>query len=131
MTKNYSSIPEEMKARNQWVNYAMMDKKKVPLNHKTRKACNVSKDENQFSFEEAVAAENKYDGVGISLGKGLIGIDIDNCIDENGNLSEEDNYVLNNVNSYAERSVSKNGIHIYALGNINLSKNRESIPFNG
>ncbi len=66
------------------------------------------------TFEEACAAADKYgyDGIGIQLGKGLIGIDIDHVIGANNELTEEAKDIVERANSYTEYSPSKTGLHI-------------------
>lgn len=71
------------------------------------------------TFAEARAAveDGKADGVGIVLGDGLIGIDIDDCRDpETGALTPAARAIVAVVGSYAEITPSDCGIHILVRG---------------
>lgn len=84
--------------------------------------------------EEACIAlkEGIFNGLGIMLGNGICGIDIDNCINESGELSELSKDVINVMDTYTEKSPSGNGIHILFYGELlefeNLYKKN---PHNG
>lgn len=60
----------------------------------------------------------KYNGLGFQFaGSGLVGIDIDNCI-ENGWLTDHAQRIMNQCNSYTEKSPSGIGIHVIVKGTI-------------
>ena len=64
--------------------------------------------------EAASCAElNGYDGVGIELGDGLVGIDLDGCVHD-GAIDPWAQGVIDSVASYAEVSPSGTGVHILA-----------------
>ena len=64
--------------------------------------------------EAASCAElNGYDGVGIELGGGLVGIDLDGCVHD-GAIDPWAQEVIDSVASYAEVSPSGTGVHILA-----------------
>jgi len=75
-----------------------------------------SNDPNTFSdFQTAAgkAESANYDGIGIGLFGDLVGIDIDHCIDEEGQYSELAEDVMNLFEGhYTEKSPSGTGIHI-------------------
>ncbi len=85
--------------------------------------------DNWTDFETAVGwAEKKPDhGVGFVLGDGVVGIDLDGCIDENGNLTEFANELLHRAGSYAELSPSAHGIHILVRGRLDQAIKRDDI----
>ena len=72
------------------------------------------------TLEQALAAVDKYklDGIGIELGAGLCGLDLDHCVDEQGQISERAQEIINMMDSYTEISPSGTGIHILFSGNI-------------
>lgn len=73
-----------------------------------------SNDRNTFgSFSFTLSKLSGYDGIGLGLFDGICGIDIDNCIDENGEISELATDIVEKVASYSELSPSGRGIHIY------------------
>ena len=87
------------------------------------------------TFEDAFSvylnSNGSYNGVGIAITKRykLIFIDIDHCIDEEGNINEIGQDILQafGEGTYVERSQSGRGIHILTAGEISKSyKNSEN-----
>ena len=71
------------------------------------------------TFAEAVAAweDGQADGVGVVLGEGLVGVDLDRCRNpKTGVLTEEANSIITALNSYTEISPSGTGVHILLRG---------------
>ena len=64
--------------------------------------------------------KNRFDGVGFVLKKdgGLVGIDLDGCIKDDGELSELAKDVLATVDSYTEVSPSGRGLHIICRADV-------------
>lgn len=111
-------IPDELKALPQWV----VRKEKIPYNPKTKRPAKAGKPETWSSFEEAVKAyeDGSFSGIGFELNNnGLIGIDIDHCIDENtGEVNELAQRIVDALDSYTEFSPSGFGLHIFVKGDI-------------
>ncbi len=81
-----------------------------------------------FDYAMTAMSRGRYDGVGFAFlpGDGLIGIDIDDAIDvDTGVMSDRAKTILNACQSFAELSPSRNGIHIYARGNIETFKSND------
>ena len=118
------STPFCLRTRSQFVGWKYEyneDRKswtKVPYNPRNGQKASSVNPYSWSNFETACAAVDKYgfDGLGIMFGKGLIGIDIDHVIDENGKISERAKEVIDSVNSYTEYSPSGSGVHILAFG---------------
>ena len=124
------NTPLNLRARPQFVcwKYEWLDGKwkKIPYNPNTgNKASSVSP-KTWSDFETACKAVDKYnfDGVGIMFSRGLIGIDIDHCIDADGKVDESAREVINTVNSYTELSPSGTGVHILAFGELPGTRTR-------
>jgi putative DNA primase/helicase len=69
-------------------------------------------------FVDAVAAyeDGKADGVGIVLGDGLIGVDLDQCRNaETGVIEPWARKIIIELDSYTEISPSDTGVHVYLL----------------
>lgn len=68
-----------------------------------------------MSYEEAsrCAAENGYDGVGLMLSDGYLGVDLDNCVHD-GEIEPWAQRIIDDMGSYAEISPSGEGVHIVA-----------------
>lgn len=103
---------------------------KVPCNPLTGGRAMSNAPSTWSNFTTACAAVDRYgfDGIGIMFGKNkLVGIDIDHCIDSEGNVSELARDIISTLDSYTELSPSGNGIHILAYGEIPASKHLSTI----
>ena len=133
MTDKYSNIPESLKKLNQWVCYKLVYNEKrskhdkIPKNpHNGYNA--KSNDRATWSdYETAVKAVKLYnfDGIGIELEDEIFCVDLDNVIDENGNLTEEAKDIVKTLDSYTEYSPSKKGLHIICKGKISCTGKRK------
>jgi putative DNA primase/helicase len=72
------------------------------------------------TLDQALHAMDAYDcdGIGVELGEGLCGIDIDHCINEKGEVSEKAEEIVSAIDSYIETSPSGTGMHILFTGSI-------------
>lgn len=88
--------------------------KKVPINAQTGGGAMVNAPTTWTDFDTAYTARNelKCNGYGFFLGGGYAGIDIDDCIDSNGKLSDMAEKIIKAMDSYTEKSPSGRGIHI-------------------
>jgi putative DNA primase/helicase len=75
----------------------------------------------------AAAATGRVSGIGFAFlpGDGLIGIDLDKVIDEDGVMSERAVKIIKACASYTEYSPSKKGVHIFVAGDTDTFKNNE------
>lgn len=71
-----------------------------------------------FSDAWAAYMSGRYDGVGLCMadGDGLVGIDLDHCVDERRNLTPEATALLEQLNTYTELSPSGEGIRAFCYG---------------
>jgi hypothetical protein len=71
---------------------------------------------------EAWNAKKRYGWAGIgyvfTIGAGVVGVDLDDCFDEDGRLHSYASQIVQMLNSYTERSPSGIGLHILACGSI-------------
>lgn len=70
---------------------------------------------------EKIQKKRSFNGIGIGIQKSdrLLFIDVDHCVDENGDLSDLAQDILNHLpGQFAEISQSGSGLHILALGEI-------------
>lgn len=79
--------------------------------------------QNWLSFPQAVDAFERNQnlaGVGLVLTRdlGLVGIDLDNCIDTEGKIAPWAEEVVRKVGSYTEVSPSGTGLRIFAYGSL-------------
>lgn len=115
------SVPEEMKARSNWVGVRTQQSedrlRKYLIDCHTGKFAESDNPETWTDFDSACkfAKENGCETIAYALdGKdGVCCIDLDHCIDENGNMTPLANVVKGYRNSYSERSVSGKGLHYF------------------
>ncbi len=109
----------ELKALAQWVGYTA---NKVPMCPHTGGAASSNNPDTWATAAQAWAAKKHYGWAGIgyvfTIGAGVIGVDLDDCFDEGGRLSDEARQIVKMLNSYTELSPSGRGLHILACGTI-------------
>lgn len=113
-----NGLPDALKALAssvQWVAWDSVNGRKVPKSAYGGNA--KSNDASTWStFGEAAEAarKNGYAGIGIELDNGLVGIDLDHCMEE-GKPKQWAQEIVDAIGSYAEISPSGEGVHILAL----------------
>ena len=118
------SIPEELKARPQWVVWQAVGEKpdKVPYSARTGRKASSTDLMTWSTYEEAVEAyENgEYAGLGFVFCSGdpYTGIDLDNCVDENGEIAGWALEITRYLDSYTELSATGTGLHIIVRGDV-------------
>ncbi|MGG1661741.1 DUF3987 domain-containing protein [Brevibacillus sp. NRS-1366] len=127
-------IPEELRQRPQWVLWKLEKRgekqTKIPYQTNGRQA-SVKMPGQWTSFHDALdvfqRSNSKYDGLGyvFSTDDPFLGIDLDNCVVD-GKLTNEAKHILINLNSYTERSQSKNGVHVIVKAKMPGERNRIS-----
>lgn len=114
-----ASLPQEMLIEKRFVRYFLKPKPeggtaKIPLGNHS--------DPNTWStLDEAVKQlENKDQGIGYCfLGGNIHGLDLDHCRNpRNGQICNEAMVLLSRIPSWAEYSVSGQGIHVFFKGNV-------------
>jgi primase-polymerase (primpol)-like protein len=118
------SIPEELRARPQWVVWKAVGDKpdKVPYSARTGRKASSTDLLTWCTFQEALKAyENgEYAGLGFvfSSADPFTGIDLDNCVDENGEIALWALEIVRYFDSYTERSATGTGLHIIVRGDV-------------
>ena len=140
MTFHKENIPKEMRALDQWVLFVKENVR--GSNHPKKHMISVegerwhkaksTEEKDWSSFDKAISSlkRSKYDGMAFCLKEGIIFIDIDNSIDDNGNLSDFAKEMLTTFEgTYAEKSCSGHGIHIFLKGHLpkDMPKRNDSI----
>ena len=116
MRDYYSCVPPEMRELPQWV---VHDKNKIPYNPQSQKRAKAGRPETWDTFKNAAnSIKAPYVGIRFELnGNGIIGIDIDHCIDsETGKATPFAQGIIDYLDSYTEYSPSGTGIHIFITG---------------
>jgi hypothetical protein len=86
------------------------------------------------TFGEAAAHLDAFDGLGIVLGNGLAGVDLDDCRDpRTGVIASWALDVIERLDSYTELSPSGTGLHVLCFAELpdDLDGNRHEVPDGG
>lgn len=117
------AIPKSLKKLDRWIlwKYTFLEKTqkwtKTPHSALSGHKVDATNFANGVSFTDATTAfrtsKGRFDGIGFMLGAGIAGIDVDDCIDENGNLDERGQKLSKAYRgTYAEVSPSGQGFKI-------------------
>jgi putative DNA primase/helicase len=118
------SIPEELRVRPQWVVWKAVGDKpdKVPYSSRTGRRASSTDLLTWSTFQEALEAyENgDYAGLGFvfSSADPFTGIDLDDCVDENGEIAGWALEIARYFDSYTELSATGTGLHVIVRGEI-------------
>ena len=129
------SIPEELKACNQWVMYRLMKKPgkvkpdRVPMRANFSNA-SVTNPKTWCSFDDAVSALKKknFNGIGFVFTKddSYCGVDMDSCVNPKTNIIESwAKDWIDKFASYTELSPSGTGVHIIVKGKLLSEKGKK------
>ena len=118
---NYNNLPPHIRENAKFClwRYEQRDSQgkptKVPYQVNGKKA--MPNNANTFTtFETAIKAISRFDGLGIGIFDGISAIDIDHCVNEKGKLSELAQSIVELFNGcYVERSPSKTGLRVLFL----------------
>jgi hypothetical protein len=122
---------EELKSHDQWVCWDTINGRKVPVSVNGKLASSTDPD-TWSSYTSAVqcAEINGYSGVGFVFTRDdeFCGVDLDDCIDSDGKLSEKAKEIVKSLGSYTEISPSGKGLKIFGrCKEILKGRNRDSL----
>ena len=118
------NIPEQLKTRPQWVLWKAVGDKpdKVPYSARTGRKASSTDLLTWATFREALEAydDGLYDGVGFvfSSADPFTGIDIDRCVDADGEIAPWALEMVRYLDSYTELSATGTGLHIIVCGEV-------------
>ena len=118
------SIPEELRARPQWVVWKAVGEKpdKVPYSATTGRRASSTDLLTWSTFQAAVEAyeNSEYAGLGFvfSSADPYAGIDLDNCVGGDGEIALWALEVVRYFDSYTELSATGTGLHIIVRGDV-------------
>ena len=108
----------------EWVDPNRNKRRKVPMNPFTGRAASSTDPKTWGTYEDAkrcfLSNTNKFKGLGFVFTKesGIVGIDLDDCLDENGEIKHDVRWIVETLDSYTELSPSEKGLHILLHGRI-------------
>jgi putative DNA primase/helicase len=118
------SIPEELRVRPQWVVWKAVGDKpdKVPYSARTGRRASSTDLLTWSTFQEAleVYESGEYAGVGFvfSSADPYTGIDLDDCVDADGEIAGWALEIVRYFDSYTELSATGSGLHIIVHGDV-------------
>ena len=122
---NSNNIPSELKKLKQWVCYRTQKNEtktiKFMISPITGKFAKSNEPNTWTDYETALRYmfSRRLEGLALVLTKDLVFIDIDHSIDDEGNFSDLTKDLLEGLpNTYAEKSCSGKGVHIFCKGNL-------------
>lgn len=111
-------IPQELRDRVQWLNWTYRERDsreaKVPVDAAGH-AIDATDPARWRSFDEACAiAEARGHGIALALSDDdpYVGVDLDDCVDAGGELSDDARSIIQHLGSYAETSPSGTGVKL-------------------
>ena len=123
MNHNYQSldnIPDDLKARPQWVGFNVEDGKKTPCIADAPRRKAKSTDQTTWRTYDAAAAglhRGDFNAIAYTLNNDFIGVDMDHCF-EGGKINSHAADVVSRCASYSEISHSGDGVHILMFGTL-------------
>ena len=130
----YERVPQELKELPQWVCWRLADdpdkperKKKLPIDPRTGGPARSNDPATWTSYDDALDGRERFraDGIGIMFANGIFGIDLDHCIDREGQLLPFAREIVETVQSYTELSPSGTGLHILCAGRLPEGRRRK------
>lgn len=158
---DYKEVPESLKSMPQWVGFVLdwNEEKgkydKVPINPKKlwgakandpatwgrvdEALSNIGKTASYYVRRKgkdgksvSVKHEGTVTGIGFEFANGVFGVDLDNVINETGELTPEAIEIIDTLDSYTEYSPSGTGIHILCRGTIpDKDRRRDNVEMYG
>lgn len=129
----WNSLPNELKTNGLWCVWRLTEKGKIPFDVLTGQYAKSNNPSTFHSYQQALKVVSDYytfdengkmiGGLGLGIFNGYSAIDIDNCRDENGTISEVAQEIIDYMQSYTEISPSGKGIRIIFKTNNVIDKN--------
>ncbi len=126
-------LPQELKFNALWCCWKLTEKGKVPFNVLTGQGAKSNDPSTFVSYPILLQHIHKYlkiengkqlGGVGLGIFRGYSAVDIDHCVDEQGNISEMARDIIDFCQSYTEYSPSGTGIRIIFKTQVKIDKSQ-------
>lgn len=119
---DFSNIPQELKMNGLWCCWKYSDKGKIPYDVKNDTLARTNDRNTFYSYGTVLRYVPQFfkrdsngrliGGLGLGIFNGFCGVDIDDCISENGEINDIALEFIRYFDSYTEKSPSGNGIRI-------------------
>lgn len=125
-------VPQSMKNAKRWILWRLEDGKKKPYSANYDGLASSTNANTWAYYDKALKKleYSDYNGLGFVFaeGDGLVFIDLDNCVNEAGELTDFAESIINLFpDTYTEYSQSEQGLHIVAKGTIPRNYKSEKI----
>lgn len=128
-----AAIPAELKAQAQWVTWRSERRAgkptKVPYSPSTGRHASTTDASSWTGFDEAVRAWRRFDHTGIGFvfadDDSFCGVDLDDCLDDAGNLTAEAEGIVQRLETYTEISPSGRGVKLFLRASLPPGGNRK------
>jgi archaellum biogenesis ATPase FlaH len=106
------SVPQEIKNLKQWI---VWKDNKRPYSAITMQPTGWQNKNNWTTFSDAlrVCKENTFTGIGFVFSYPYVGIDLDDCIEDDGMMNALAREITSTVDTFTEYSKSHRGLHLY------------------
>lgn len=114
-----------------WIVWQYLSSRKIPYDPETLKPCSGDYYDTAgvtYAEAERIAQHNSFNGVGLIIKPPIIGIDLDHCFDEAGQLLPQARRVVETISSYTELSPSGEGLHILVKGDADITLGAAGAP---
>ena len=130
MTEPLANVPAQLRERAQWVPWRYEQRNgnkptKVPCNVRTGVPADATDPAIWITFDQAVAALTRFDGIGYAFSPDdpYCGIDLDACIAA-GQLHPAADAIVKAFASWTERTPSGEGLHIIIQAELHCDRHR-------
>jgi len=126
MDSIYNNIPAELRDLPQWVTH----KAKIPYQPRTGEKAKSGEPSTWDTYAAALEAlqSGLYDGLGFEFhNNGIIGVDLDKAVDDNGQVKEWATKIVELLDSYTEYSISGKGLHIFVKADIPVDGRKKKL----
>lgn len=129
-----AAVPAELLGLSQWVVWGFEPgdhkPRKVPYSAPTGGRASTTDPSAWTTFSRAVTVARGgrgFEGVGFvfAMGDPYCGVDLDDCIDEQGNLSADAQWIVDTLNTYTEVSPSGRGVKLFLRAKLPPSGRRK------
>lgn len=127
-------IPQELAERERWLVWRYELNKdgtkwtKVPYDAHTGTHGSSTNADTWATLDVAYKCyiSDGYDGIGYAIDPedGIIGIDIDHCLNDDGTLTERAIAIIARFKSYTERSPGRNGLRVFVYGHVEIGNRK-------
>jgi len=128
---HHKNIPSELKSLDQWVLWRYVTRNgkptKVPFDATTFGLAKPNDPSTWSTYETAVQSLQaniaKFDGIGLMFREhgGLVGVDLDDCINDDGKLSVLAAEIVEKFATYTEISPSGKGLKLFCQGKLQIT----------